>query len=110
MYVLERDQYADTHLRSGPRLRFWLLWLLATGVSFFVAHLIAQVPDQAEQFGGLLYWGFLVARGAAFGVVIGAAQGLVLLMYVRKSAWPQWVLASALGWAVRALFLYFISD
>jgi hypothetical protein len=91
-------------------LSLWFLWVLVTGVVFYLVRLVLQGLDQAEQFSGLLYWGYLLARGAAVGVIIGAAQGLVLLFYVKRAEWPRWVLATATGWAVRSLLLYLVSD
>jgi hypothetical protein len=110
MAVYQRDEYAESQRRGGAGALAWLVWVVATLVGIFVARVVALGLDQAEQFSGPLYIAYLLARGAVVGAILGAAQGVVFLFYGKRIAWPQWILATAVGWAARSLVLFLISD
>ena len=110
MAVYQLDEYAESQRRGGPRTSAWLLWIVATLVGALVARILALGLDRVEEFSGPLYIGYLLARGAVVGAILGAAQGLVFLFFTRKSAVGRWVLATATGWAARSMVLFLISD
>lgn len=100
------DDYAA---RQGRRIGcgFWLLWAISTTIGGFVGQLVAQsfvgmfIPDDASLF---MIMVSLVPFGIVAGAVIGLAQGLVLLRFLKLPGLRAWVLASALGglfrWAI----------
>lgn len=112
MPLAERDEYAERHNRRSffGTLLTWLLWVLATGVGLIVGRTIGLVPDRLAQVSIVPYIGVLAARGAMVGLVTGALQGLVLLPLIRRKGYLPWLAASSVGWGVRAVLLFLISN
>ncbi|MEL7037894.1 MAG: hypothetical protein AAFO04_20095 [Cyanobacteria bacterium J06592_8] len=68
---------------------FWLKWVFATAVGFFVSLLWIEIGERPDM--GLL-------TGVVGGTTIGFAQWFVLREYINQP-W-QWIIANTLGWAV----------
>lgn len=84
---------AQSAARAGQA--FWVQWVLATGVAFNSFIVVGGLLVSLVLGLGMLG---LVAAGALFGGLIGAAQWLVLRRHIRRAGW--WVAASAIGWSI----------
>lgn len=98
-----RDDYAAKYSR-GLGCGFWVFWVLSTTIGGFVGQLLAQtalhaiVPENAPTVVVMLA---LAPFGILAGAVIGLAQGLTILRYLKPVGLRDWVLASALGGLLR---------
>jgi hypothetical protein len=105
----------------------WLAWvvvnviayLIAGGVGEAIETAIAQPGSDAERLlsiegrveqADLLVFLAAVVAGIVAGVIIGIAQGLVLFPYLKMKGVLEWIGATTLGWAVRWVALFVISQ
>ena len=98
-----RDDYAARQTRNIG-CGFWLMWAISTTVGGFLGQIVAQfairlfVPVDAPV---IIIMLSLVPFGLLAGAIIGLAQGLVILPYLKPVGLRAWVLASALGGLLR---------
>jgi MFS family permease len=100
----QRDEYYTTTQPRGVGCGFWFLWAVMTMLGGFVGQLVAQMgiraflPIDAPDLVVMLT---LVPFGLVAGAIIGLAQGVLLLRYIKPVGLRDWVLASALGGVFR---------
>ena len=98
--MIERDEYAASH-RQGLGCGLWLMWFVATTLGALLGQVAAQnivwalVPDNTLSTIPPIW--LLAAAGAVMGTLIGLAQGLVLLRYIKLNGFVEWIAASAAG-------------
>lgn len=111
MSIAERDEYAARHNRFTAAtwrvLLLWLAWLPLSAVGAALGRWVGLGVDQVAEAGGLLYWGVLIVRGLVAGAVFGAIQGVAIYDFLKLRGWLMWVAASAVGWAIRDVLLFF---
>ena len=101
-----RDEYAASRVR-GLGCGFWAIWALATTVGGLLGQAAGQalvtsiLPPESPTFTIMLY---AIPAGILMGLVLGLAQGAVLLRFIGAKGLREWVLASIVGgmlrWAV----------
>jgi hypothetical protein len=120
MYDEERDAYADAH-RGAPGCIFaliWFVWVVVNVVAFTAGDALGQsvryalAPELATATNTITLEGRVEATGPLLlvpmlagalttGAVIGIAQGLVLLPFMKLLGTLEWTAATIVGWVVR---------
>ena len=127
MYDQERDEYREKHL-GGHGCFYWLiclLWIMANVCAVVAGEMIiASAASLLQpQWGNSLLSlqgdikrsgadGYLAALlgGLGAGALVGLAQGLVLLPFLKLKTAIYWVVATVIGWNLRWFLLFVISQ
>ena len=126
MQTIDRDAYSETR-RRGAGCLYGLLWLVVTGVAFFISDSLGEIvetslsdPNTAasrllsiegriEAATPAKYLAVILG-GLIAGAVLGIGQGLVLLPYLKLKGMLEWVLATTVGRAARWIAMFIISQ
>jgi hypothetical protein len=120
MYDEERDAYADAH-RGAPGCIFaliWFVWVVVNVVAFTLGDALGQsvryaiAPELATATNTITLEGRVEATGPlnpvamlagalTTGAIIGIAQGLVLLPFMKLFGALEWTAATIVGWILR---------
>src|SRR5262245_14091525 len=126
MYEQQRDEYAS-HRGTGCFLGLiWLGWVLATVVGFLVGEWLGEavqnfffppavdaprllsLEGNIQAAGALQYFSSFIG-GLVAGAVLGVAQGLILLPFLKGAGFVEWVAATTIGRMASWLLIYVFS-
>jgi hypothetical protein len=123
--VEERDEYMEGQ-QNAPAwffLLIWLGWVAVTIAGYLAGQWLSEniasvfVGDTASrvlsiegrvQAAGVAGYAVALIGGAVAGGVLGLAQGLLLLPFLKRAGTVEWILATILGRAVQWMVVYSI--
>ncbi len=106
MYVAERNEYVE-HQEAG--FLFWLMWVAATTIGAFAGHYLENLTRNIQLPGAFDILS-VAAGGAVAGVVIGLAQALVLMPYLKRRGAIEWLIATILGRTASWIIFFLYGD
>ncbi|MEO6458090.1 MAG: hypothetical protein ABIO92_07420 [Chloroflexia bacterium] len=106
MYVAERNEYVE---RQEAGFLFWLMFIAATTLGAFVGHYLEDLI-RIVQLPGAFDILSIAAGGAVAGAVIGLAQALVLMPYLKRQGALEWLVASILGRIASGIIFFLYGD
>lgn len=88
---------------------FWLLFIGATTLGAFAGNFLEELVRSAPLPGALDILS-VAAGGAVAGAVIGLAQALLLMPYLKKSGAIEWLVATILGRIASGIIFFLYED